>query len=230
MRTILRFQVVAAVATLSLAACNESTSVGELAPTDAEKVRALGLSPLGMRPHKDGYIVEGDIFVSRTQLERGTIRLSPPISLRVGQEGAETQRPTVAQPFEHPFSNQATIASPLTRGWAQSVTVDLTSLNSTEQGWVRAAMSDWNSVAGTVLHFSEASPGDITVTTYSDISTRAATGSLPSSSTTPGSSIQINVDFSNYGNSGIMERNMAHELGHTVGFRHTNWASLNEST
>ena len=97
---------------------------------------------------------------------------------------------------------------------------------------VQQAIQDWNN-AGSQLSFVFTTAGN------ADITVQADGGALPNgtiadarfpSGGNPGNRIRINLDF--FGNqnvpTGRKRYNMVHELGHCIGFRHTNWDARGE--
>lgn len=107
------------------------------------------------------------------------------------------------------------------------------------------AVGYWNTVNNTQIYFTFITSGVADITVYSDISIDApndvkylgictiARAKLPSSGN-PGNAIGIALDYRPNGascNLGTVTYdskvlNMVHELGHTIGFHHTNWSSL----
>ena len=117
------------------------------------------------------------------------------------------------------------------------VKTDIALMNSGSDFWgqaIQLAILDWNRISNCRLTFDSDSRNP-------DIIVRPDNGVLPDfviaaaewpSNGRPGREIIVNLDFLN--NSVVSELskryNMVHELGHTVGFRHTNWVALGEGT
>jgi hypothetical protein len=98
---------------------------------------------------------------------------------------------------------------------------------------VNSAITYWNGIPGSRVNFifTTNATADITITSDNGFlkdNTIAAAG-FPSNSN-PGVSIMINLDFSS--NISVLEGqksyNIVHELGHCIGFRHTNWVTRGE--
>jgi hypothetical protein len=93
---------------------------------------------------------------------------------------------------------------------------------------INLAINDWNSISNFGAHFvltSYPSSADITITSDNGALANnvVADALFPSNTGRPGNRIRVNLN--NF--SGLSEsqrrRNMVHELGHCIGFRHTNW-------
>ncbi len=108
-----------------------------------------------------------------------------------------------------------------------------------EDNWTDAtknAMTIWNSVPDSGLQFTQAATiqeADIIV--LSDFGLlgdpTVAIGSFPEDGNA-GKTIFVNLDFSNDQSLeyDVRLNNMVHELGHNIGFRHTNWRGLGEGS
>jgi hypothetical protein len=179
-------------------------------------VARLGFSTEGMIEEGNFVVVEGDIALPKALLER-TLSASTNLQL----DSAHISIP--GQPRQQWIAN-----THVSNANVSNVTVDVSQI--TDPDWaaaVRSAMSNWNALPGTLIHFSEDSPANITVT-FANLnnSSTVARADYPSGSPgQPGASIQINTGHSGSISPGEMLTAMAHELGHTIGFRHTNWQS-----
>lgn len=123
---------------------------------------------------------------------------------------------------------------------ALNIRVNLTALSG-YSAWATAArdaMAEWSAMTGTSVEFTETG-SHITVSAYSETCPSPPAGCTLAEATFPagggpGPTIYINVAF-NQGNgaggaptTSAMLNTMVHEFGHTIGFRHTNWASRGE--
>jgi hypothetical protein len=179
-------------------------------PVDyARQVEAMGFLSDGMREFGDNVIVEGDILISKAQLrEASRLRTSDPAGPR----------------FQYRTNNL--VGSPK----INQITVDLSGLAS-QPGWQAAAvdaLAHWSGITDSNVRMVQGSPADITVGTACTSSNVAAFASFPAAGN-PGSTVYVNVCFA-YGTSHAQKvHNMVHELGHTIGFRHSNYTQMGES-
>ncbi len=92
---------------------------------------------------------------------------------------------------------------------------------------LQAGIVNWNAVNGTKLFLREvtsSSAADVTVTLDYANDTWIARGALPASSGRPGTMVIINTKY-NYLSAGYKEFAITHELGHNIGFLHTDQTS-----
>lgn len=193
----------------TLAACSD-------APTDANpsagedlraKVVALGFRPDMIVDQGSYFQVEGDIRINKSDLRGSAVRL--PAS------GIPDPR------FQYTSTALVSAAN------VHTIVVDLSGL-ATDTSWqnaARDALTQWNGVPGSYVKMVEGSPANITVTFAVLDPGVVGLGSFPSNGAT-GATIQI--DRYKWFNGAPLPysaklRNMVHELGHTIGFRHTNW-------
>lgn len=176
-----------------------------------------------MRDLGEYVLVEGDILLSKAMLVS---------SKRARAAGPLRPTPNRAGP-PAPRSQWSTDQI-VSGGYVRSVTVDLSGLAS-EPNWAaasRRAIVDWNG-ANADVHLTEASPGDIQfVVTPSLRSGAIAEATFPADATTygkPGPRVTISQAYDGLAG-GQMEYNVVHELGHTLGLRHTNWQGREASS
>src|ERR1700752_338204 len=120
----------------------------------------------------------------------------------------------------------------------QNIYVDLSGLASqpTWQSAAQSALTEWNKVNCSSVRLVEGTPADITFSTVADpdpnLAARASwPADAPPGSGKPGPTIVVNTNYTaTPNNSSTKLRNMVHEIGHTIGFRHTNWQARNEGT
>lgn len=171
-----------------------------------EKIKELGFDQT--TTHYDGshYIVEGDIML--------------PVDLFKSSK-ARTDQAT-ENGFLVSFSNQQVI----------SVSNQLSNSNWNEA--INLAVSDWNGINNCQIAFASIGVPQV------DIEIRPDNGTLPDlviasalfpSNGKAGAVILVNLDYDNNKTVSLSSKryNMVHELGHTLGLRHTNWVARGES-
>jgi hypothetical protein len=87
---------------------------------------------------------------------------------------------------------------------------------------VRQALVEWNAVSGTLIYFAEGTPADIVIRPSSDLPTGVVAQASWPANAKPGPTVDVSTSFEGL-TSGAKLFVLAHELGHTIGFRHTNW-------
>jgi hypothetical protein len=190
----------------------ESPSVPENGPSadmtseeGAGLLAAMGYAPGEIARTKTGFIVEGDMFFSSADLA----------GLRAAPLAKTSQRQST------PISSPA----------PHKVTVTIHSSMSDWAGYVSQAVNEWNSVHSRLHLTLVPSGGNIVV--YSDTSLSCPAGfrnladgvggiAAVAAGGSPGFATCINKDSPALTNDPIRVMTVTHELGHTIGFHHTN--------
>jgi hypothetical protein len=196
----------------TLAACSDAPT-GAAPESEnaalARQVAALGFRADMIEDHGDYVLVEGDIYLSKTQLR--AVPLLP---------GGDPMAPKL----QYRTTNLVTSAN------VRDVVVNVSGLAS-QPAWqtaARDAMTHWNGTGSNVQMTEGTSAVDITVATTCTSSNVAAYASFPSGGNV-GPTIYVNTCFAYSTSSAQKVHNMVHELGHTLGFRHSNYTQQGES-
>lgn len=177
------------------------------------------LVDLGFRPDmielKDkGYLVEGDIFFSKDRLHKEADNFDK------RKSGGKEQDPEIQQ-------------------WVTDYVVSINNVDdivisvasSVPNSWetaVNQAVTEWNQMNNVAVSMSvnnNSNNPDIQFVVDNSISAVAEAG--PPINGQPYPEVKINTGYNHY-SGGQKKYTMVHELGHTIGFRHTNWDSRNE--
>jgi Dual-action HEIGH metallo-peptidase len=182
-------------------ACKKADNPVEIPNISLEtlaKIKALGFSDENVIKDDGGYVVEGDIFLSDQDLNTQYFWQM----LVVGN--AEQYRTTN-----------------LVTGLPRTITVRYSGSNSAISNAINAAITRYNN-ANLRIRFSRVtSTANITVSGVSGVSYIASAG-FPSGGN-PYNSIRFNTAYSTLA-SNTLTSVLAHEMGHCIGFRHTDYA------
>ncbi|WP_375415881.1 M57 family metalloprotease [uncultured Hymenobacter sp.] len=198
-------------ASLSLAGCQkqeEAAAKPELSAETISQIKALGFGTADAKAVEGGVLVEGDILLTPEVLaSKADYNM-----LRVGDD--EQYRTT----------NVVSVGSGRTINVAIS-----TSLPSTYVAAVDEAIRRFNA-EGLLLRYRRVSSGYNTLLTAAPSgSTYLASAGFPSGGN-PFSSVKVNVGaIGSNPNTNYLATILAHELGHTIGFRHTDYADRSYS-
>lgn len=191
-------------------------------PSIADAVSRLGFDPSGLVDLGDAVVVENDIILSKRALRFESGLTGPRASL--SKISIDTTRGL--QPKGPVF--QWSTTNLVSQSTATQIVVNVSGLESSWQTALRAAMADWNAIgSGVSIQFVEGSPSNITASMtvfgdFSNCSGTAARADFPSGAQ-PGSALQVSSQFAPCLGASQKEATMVHELGHSIGFRHTDW-------
>jgi hypothetical protein len=198
-------------------------------PRLRERVVELGFRPDMIVDHGSTFLVEGDIEISKHDLTAGGVPVGHGRGIRQIPGGASYQyigdRTVTNENYpERPIYVYITgLLRNSHPEWAQAV---------------RSAMAQWNNLGGFNLKFVEVgsqSASNILVTSFTQYTDEVARSAWPSRGGSPGAYVWINLGYNRGLGSGGQPVyaskvfHMVHELGHTIGFRHTNYLLLGET-
>lgn len=166
------------------------------------KISALGFTATGAYKTDGGYIAEGDIF-----LDDATLNSTP-----------EQKFVVVAGEEQYRTTNLVT-------GLPRTLSVRYTGTTTSISNAVNAAIARYNALPATYrLRFSRVAStaaANITVSNVSGVAYIASAG-FPAGGQ-PFNSIRFNTAYSGW-NANTLASVLAHEMGHCIGFRHTDYA------
>lgn len=186
----------------------ESTVQQEVIAQDVlDKIYQLGFGNKNVMKHPEGYLVEGDIVITNDDLNSTPDRKL----IRVGEE--EQYRTT----------NTVT-------GLPRTITIRVNSaLPSRYITAVDGAIARYNA-QGLLLTFSRVtSGGNIVINPAPSGAGYLASAGFPSSSGNPYGSVLVNRSYLDTWNINTVISIITHEVGHCIGFRHTDYANRSYS-
>ncbi|GGB04605.1 MULTISPECIES: M57 family metalloprotease [Mucilaginibacter] len=175
--------------------------------SDLQVIAKLGFNTSGIIEKSDGYIVENDIFLSKD-------------SLRQSYKNASV---IVAKTEQYNTTNLVT-------GLPRTITM-YSPLSGVYLSALDDAITRWNSL-GLLITFQRVSspPYDITVTSAYQNSNILAVSGFPFSDGRPYNYITLNTyNLTGTTNQDYISSTIQHEMGHTIGMRHTDYADRSYS-
>ncbi|MGZ8537316.1 MAG: M57 family metalloprotease [Flavisolibacter sp.] len=199
---------------LSLASCKKNSkesAIDEISPSTLAQIHALGFSNEGAQKVAGGYLVEGDIILSESDLKAAP--QSP--NLIVAKE-EQYRTFNLVSTTKHPTIKVALNNSSTQHEAAFSAALD-------------EAIRRYNA-EGLSISFTRVSPTqspDITVVAYYQVSNVLGSAGFPNTAGDPYNAVNMNTYWYGTGttttNVNYIGTIMAHELGHCIGFRHTDY-------
>jgi hypothetical protein len=175
------------------------------------KIQSLGFSTQNVQKVDEGYLVEGDIIL--TEKELNSLPSSP--NLMIARE-EQYRTFNLVSPTKHPVIKVALNNSSASHQSAFSGALD-------------EAIRRYNAL-GLDISFQKVTSGaDITVVAFYEQSSTLGSAGFPSSTGSPYSQIRMNTYHYNTSTSttniNYIGTIIAHEMGHCIGFRHTDYMS-----
>ena len=199
---------------LTFASCKKSSKESapdEVSQSTLAQIHALGFSNEGAKKVAGGYLVEGDIILSEEDLKAAP--QSP--NLIVAKE-EQYRTFNLVSTTNHPVIKVALNNSSTQHEAAFSAALD-------------EAIRRYNA-EGLSISFTRVSPTqspDITVVAYYQVSNTLGSAGFPNSAGDPYNAVNMNTYWYGTGttatNVNYIGTIMAHELGHCIGFRHTDY-------
>jgi hypothetical protein len=185
-------------------------SADEVSEIEKAQIKSLGFGSEGVRKVDGGFLVEGDIFLTSDQL-RAAAPSSP--NMIVAQE-EQYRTFNLVSPSKHP-----------------TIYIALNNSSSQHQNAFSAALDEainrYNAQNLTVKFQRVTSGADITVVAYYENSSTLGSAGFPNSSGDPYNQVKMNTYHYSTGtdatNLNYIATIMAHEVGHCIGFRHTDY-------
>ncbi|HEX2201653.1 MAG TPA: M57 family metalloprotease [Longimicrobium sp.] len=202
---------------LALAACDDTAEriAGSGGDPLAARVAEMGFDASTIRDAGDYLLVEGDVLLSKAALRAG-----PPAGGRLrAPDGPRLQ-----------YATDYLVADAYTIG------VNFSQVSGESSAWATAvnqALSQWtNNAPGARIQMLNTSvytgvATNITVQMGQCVYNAIACATFPTGNGAPGPSITIDRDHGSLPSSQKLYT-MVHELGHTLGLRHTNWQARGE--
>jgi hypothetical protein len=214
MKQIIRPFAVSCALVLALSSCKKETkevSQDEISSSVLAQIGRLGFSTENVTKSQGGYLVEGDILLSENDLNY--IPTSP--NMVIAQE-EQYRTFNLVSVTKHPTIKVALNNSSTQHEAAFSAALD-------------EAISRYNA-EGLSISFTRVSPSqspDVTVVAFYQVSNTLGSAGFPNSTGDPYNQVQMNTYWYSTGttatNVNYIGTIMAHEIGHCIGFRHTDY-------
>ena len=211
MKRMLKPLVAVCIVTFAFTACQknakETVQKDEVSSETLAKIKSLGFDETGVRKVSNGYLVEGDIVLTEENLAQ---RSSSPTLLIANEEQYRTTN--------------------LVTGLPRTITVSVTNLPSVYSNAANAAIARYNALPNHRLTFQRVtSGGDIDILGFDQgpsggYITLGSSG-FPAAGD-PYNEIKMNTNPQAYGanpNLDYVTSVIQHEMGHCIGFRHTDY-------
>ncbi len=201
-------------AAITMTACQKDARESvqnEISDEVIGQIKAMGFSPDGVQKTDKGYLVEGDILLKPSDL---TASVSSPNLVIASEEQYRT------------FNLVNIAAHPVIR-------VALNNTSATHEAAFSAALDEairrYNAESLVVTFQRVTSDPDITVYAYREVSSTLGYAGFPTANGDPFNEVQMNTYHYSTGtgstNVNYIATIMAHEIGHCIGFRHTDYAN-----
>jgi hypothetical protein len=180
----------------------------EVSQSVLQQIAAQGFSTDNVKKVSNGYLVEGDIVLTTENLSRAS---NSPTLLIAGEEQYRTTN--------------------LVKSLPRTITVSVSNLPTVYGTATDAAIARYNALPNTALHFLRVSAnGDINVIGFNEgpsggYITLGSSG-FPTSSGDPYNQVKMNTNEQAYGTNpdvNYLTSVLQHEIGHCIGFRHTDY-------
>ncbi|HZH95490.1 MAG TPA: M57 family metalloprotease [Flavisolibacter sp.] len=219
MKRISTLTAIACCTVLSFTACKkdvkESIAPDEVSATAIAQIKSMGFGTSGVQKIDGGYIVEGDIFLPESDL--GVQSTSP--HMIIAQE-EQYRTFNLVNPSSYPTIRVALNNSSSEHEAAFSAALD-------------NAIARYNARNLSIRFLRVSSGANTTVTAYYEVSNTLGFAGFPTSSGAPYNQVQMNTyhysTSTSSTNVNYLATIMAHELGHCIGFRHTDYMNRDYS-
>ncbi|MDB5195741.1 MAG: hypothetical protein JWP88_111 [Flaviaesturariibacter sp.] len=202
----------AAIVATSLIACKKDvkeSNTDQISESEIAQIKSLGFNTNGAQKVAEGYLVEGDIILRPEDL---TSRPNSPEIVYANEEHYRTTN--LVKPASYP-----------------TIKVALNNSSSQHQAAFSAALDEairrYNAESLTIKFQRVTSGANTTVVAYYEVSNTLGSSGFPTSGGAPYSQVKMNTYWYSTGtgstNINYIATIMAHELGHCIGFRHTDY-------
>jgi hypothetical protein len=207
MKQNMKFSVAFLAAAITLASCTkEVNEVESISDETLSQIAALGFSTKDVQKIDEGYLVEGDIILTDQKLretpQQSNLRIAEVEQYRTFNTVSASKHPTIT------VSVSGSVSS------AFSTAVD-------------NAIARYNAESLTIK-FSRVSSGGKIVIKIVNTGQYIASAGFPSSTGDPYPEVKYAKKYTTYSD-GFMTTVIAHELGHCIGFRHTDYMNRSYS-